>query len=158
MIRAGLIMFLFTAAIWPAALSAAASPIDNIEAPETIILGSLRGRYQQVTFDHALHDDYASCVECHHHVTGKPPSNPACIACHRQGTTSGQVGCRSCHFENQLTTDSHVLQDSTTRYHIDIPGLVGAYHLRCVNCHLAITAGPSGCLGCHKKRENGSTP
>ncbi len=158
MIRPGLMLFLGTAAICSAAVFAAASPVNKREIPETIILGSLKGSYQEVTFNHALHDGYASCVECHHHVTGSPPSNPACIACHRQGTSTSPVGCRSCHLENRFAADSRALQEPAKLYHIDIPGLIGAYHLRCVNCHLAITAGPSSCLGCHQKPENKPSP
>ncbi len=126
--------------------------------PRTATLDSLVHQYQEVRFNHELHDSYASCVECHHHVTGRAPSNPACTSCHRRGITVPSVECKSCHAQDRFSGAYLTRQNTETRYHIDIPGLTGAYHLRCINCHQAITAGPTGCLDCHVKAEPSTSP
>jgi len=152
MTRTGFLLFCVIAAILLTSSATAASPSGAIiRPPDLAILGSLAAKYQQVTFDHELHDGYASCVECHHHVTGEAPSNPACTSCHRNGITVSSVDCKSCHLKERFSGAYLARQNTETRYHIDIPGLVGAYHLRCINCHQAITAGPTGCLECHHK-------
>lgn len=130
-------------------LCRAAPPIHAAEAPDTIVLDHLSRIYEEVVFDHEMHDGYAACVECHHHLTGAPPSNPACTACHKQGTTGSPVGCRDCHPARRTVGQPEDNKRVAIHHHIDIPGLSGAYHLRCVRCHLSITAGPTGCQGCH---------
>lgn len=126
--------------------------------PETIVIDQLSGRYGKVFFDHGLHDSYAACSVCHHHVAGSPPSNPACTPCHRQGKAGRPGSCKSCHPASRAASLSAAAEEPSRRYHIDIPGLSGAYHLRCVNCHLAITAGPTGCLGCHNLNGEPGSP
>ncbi len=121
----------------------------NTDIPEIIVIDQMSSRYGNVFFDHGLHDSYAACTECHHHVAGIPPSNPDCTPCHRQAAAGRPLSCKSCHPASRTADQSAAAEKPPRRYHIDIPGLSGAYHLRCVNCHLAITAGPTGCLGCH---------
>lgn len=135
-------------------------PLFSAPAPPagTVVLDELANLYQEVEFDHALHDSYASCVECHHHLTGEPSSNPACVSCHREGTTARPLGCRACHPANRYADAAQPLQVREAGYHIDTPGLIGAYHLRCVNCHLSITAGPTGCAGCHSPKSDALQP
>lgn len=136
-------------ALFTLLLCGAAPPAWTAEPPGMIVLDQLSRIYEGVAFDHEMHNDYAACVECHHHLTGTPPSNPACAACHRQGTTETAVGCRNCHLKRQPAEHREDNKQAVERHHIDIPGLSGAYHLRCVRCHLSITAGPTGCQGCH---------
>ena len=130
------------------------SAADLKQPPDTLTLSSLARKYEAVSFDHELHDSYASCVECHHHVAGKPPSNPACVSCHRQGITAGSVACKTCHPADRFSESYLNDQNTTKRYHIDTPGLLGAYHLRCITCHEVIGTGPTECLGCHEKAKS----
>jgi hypothetical protein len=139
-----LAFILFALLLWRAAPSAYATA-----PPDLIVLNHLSRIYEEVTFDHEMHNGYAACVECHHHLTGSPPSNPTCSACHRQGITGTAVGCRDCHSGRRPVEQPEDRKQVVERYHIDIPGLSGAYHLRCLRCHLSITAGPTGCQGCH---------
>ncbi len=120
-----------------------------------IVLDHLSRTYAEVIFDHEMHNGYAACVECHHHLTGSAPSNPACTACHRLGTTGTAVGCRDCHPGSSLAAQPEVERQVAKRYHIDIPRLNGAYHLSCVRCHLSLTAGPTGCQDCHIMKKEG---
>jgi len=127
----------------------ATAAIGAAEPPDMVVLDQLSAIFKEVIFDHEMHNGYAACVECHHHLTGSPPSNPACTPCHRQGTVSKTVGCWSCHRETQVSEQTQQKSQNVQHYHIDVPGLKGAYHLRCVRCHLSITAGPTGCQDCH---------
>ncbi|MBT8328345.1 MAG: cytochrome c family protein [Desulfofustis sp.] len=130
----------------------------NRKVPEMVVLDSLSNLYEGVSFDHALHDSYASCVECHHHVAGQPSADPACSSCHRSGTVDIVVDCKSCHLTDPFYGDLLSAKRNLSRYHIDMTGLIGAYHLNCLGCHLALTAGPTGCLDCHQRKRNDSLP
>jgi hypothetical protein len=125
--------------------------------PHLVVLDSLSTLYGGVSFDHALHDSYAACVECHHHVAGQPSVDPACSSCHRSATFGGAVDCKSCHEHDRFSGDSMSARSRLSRYHIDTTGLIGAYHLNCLGCHLSLTAGPTGCLDCHQRQENNSS-
>jgi hypothetical protein len=79
--------------------------------PNVVILDALSRDYLPVPFDHDGHARMAAmgsgCATCHHHTpTGERP--PACAACH-DPTVEG--------------TDPRK------------PGLKGAYHQQCLNCH-----------------------
>ena len=126
--------------------------------PEMVVLDSLSNLYEGVSFDHALHDSYASCVECHHHVAGRPSADPSCRSCHRSGSVGSAVDCKSCHLTDRFSAELLSANRNPSRYHIDIIGLVGAYHLNCLGCHLSLTAGPTGCLDCHQSNGNDSLP
>ena len=91
--------------------------------PETFTLGSLEKSYQPVEFSHAMHAEMAEgCASCHHH-------SPA-----------GQTpGCGECHGE------------PFDPQNLNMPGLKGAYHLQCMNCHRE-TGAPMGCMDCHAKK------
>ena len=115
-----------------------------------ITIDRLSSRFAPVLFDHELHDGYAACVECHHHTLGEPPSDLACAACHRTGVTLRSTACVQCHPSDRFGKETGE-QDSGGRYHIDTPGLVGAYHLNCIGCHEVIGTGPTDCEGCHEK-------
>lgn len=122
------------------------------EAPAGVIeIGTIAKMYGPVSFDHPLHDGYASCVECHHHLTGEAPSNPTCIACHRIGVVADKLSCGSCHAIERFSTPYLEQQNLTQRYHIDTPGLKGAYHLNCIRCHETVGTGPLACLDCHAR-------
>jgi hypothetical protein len=124
----------------------------NRAVPEVVVLDSLSNLYKGVSFDHALHESYASCVECHHHVAGRPSANPSCSSCHRFGAAIGVVDCKSCHLADRFSSELLSVKRNQSRYHIDIIGLAGAYHLNCLGCHLSLTAGPTGCLDCHQRK------
>jgi len=117
--------------------------------PATLSLGQLADLFAPVNFDHQLHVDYASCSECHHHTTGCLPTRSSCAMCHRTSEKAVSVACRNCHFTAQDNPARSTALASGDRYHIDIPGLKGAYHLLCIDCHDTIGTGPLGCNECH---------
>jgi len=114
-----------------------------------ITISVISNLYQPVSFNHQLHRDYAACSECHHHTTGCLPSRPYCAACHTTGATVDSVACHSCHPAKKNGKQLTDQQQHEQVYHIDIPGLIGAYHLLCIDCHEGIGTGPVDCGGCH---------
>lgn len=98
--------------------------------PDSMLLDVLKGDYEPVPFSHKAHADMAGmalgCATCHHHSEpGAPP--PACIDCHDPKVEG---------------TDPRM------------PGLKGAYHQQCLNCHRE-WMDESACTICHLPR--GST-
>lgn len=122
-----------------------------VQPPREVRIDILEDRYGPVLFDHELHDGYASCVECHHHVAGAPPSDPLCLPCHKEGRDLAEIGCRRCHAVDRYAAGQTGKTGRTMVYHDDTPGLIGAYHLNCISCHTVIGTGPTGCEGCHEK-------
>ena len=128
-------------------LVSAAPGMDSEDAPDDVILDKLSS--SPIPFDHQMHVSYASCVECHHHTTGELPSDPICASCHRSAEEADSVSCEECHPIDRYSPAFLEDLNTTTRYHIDIPGLKGAYHLNCIHCHEAIGTGPTACQDCH---------
>ena len=98
-------------------------------APETLVLGSLVEIYGPVDFAHQAHAGYAGeeCSRCHHHQKAEEPFRP----------------CNSCHQRRLFQA-----ADQLNR-----PGVVGAYHRQCINCHVEMGSGPTGCTDCHQPRD-----
>ena len=125
--------------------------------PDQVTIKRLSTFYEPVEFDHQLHVDYASCVECHHHTTGVVPSNPLCLGCHDGKTRTNDISCSNCHAADPFFTEKDRPYQPKTKFHIDIPGLKAAYHLSCLNCHTAIGAGPTECADCHELTDSGQS-
>lgn len=97
------------------------------QGPDMAILYHLVKRYEPVVFSHSNHVEYEeNCEVCHHHSSDVERFPP----------------CRECH---GLPSD-----------HLRKPGLLGAYHRQCMNCHRELESGPLGCEECHAKREGGA--
>lgn len=98
--------------------------------PLTVILGELTNRYLPVPFDHAGHASMANmtrgCVVCHHH-TPQGQEHPSCKTCHALEPGIGDI---------------------------HMPGLKGAYHRQCMNCHVE-WSGDTHCGICHQPRTGG---
>ncbi len=79
--------------------------------PDLVLLDQLEDRYLPVPFDHEGHAEMAEmtrgCATCHHY-TPEGTEHPACKTCHE--VASARVDIRK-------------------------PGLKGAYHRQCLNCH-----------------------
>ncbi len=93
--------------------------------PDVVILDRIEGPYLPVPFDHRGHATMAEmgrgCVTCHHYTPEGQP-HPSCIACHDPSTEG---------------TDIHK------------PGLKGAYHQQCLNCHRD-WIDETKCFVCHR--------
>jgi len=130
--------------------AATAAPV-----PETITLSSLAELYEPVLFDHVMHTDVAECAVCHHQTTGQAESGSRCVRCHAGNETNAPVACRACHEAEPFSAEAlRVKEADSERYHVDKPGLKGAYHLNCLGCHEQM-GGPSGCQDCHARTPAG---
>lgn len=98
--------------------------------PKIVVLDDLQELYVPVRFDHERHAAMAGmnggCASCHHYT---PPSFP-------------HPACRECH--------------SAAVKHEDLaqPGLKGAYHRQCLECHVEWDS-QTKCEICHAKAKDG---
>lgn len=130
-----------------------AAALEAEDAPESVEISDLSDLYEPVSFDHAMHLDVADCAACHHHTTGQPPAEEGCLRCHANSEESDSISCSECHTAKRFYPEDLKERDADV-YHIDKPGLKGAYHLNCVGCHRE-NDGPIGCEDCHAMTAKG---
>jgi hypothetical protein len=106
---------------------AAAEEFAQKRGPDVVILDELAGVYLPVPFDHKGHSEMAemtkSCKTCHHY-TAEGHQHPA---------------CKTCHSVDDAGTDIYK------------PGLKGAYHRQCLNCHRD-WIDETACGICHRRK------
>ncbi len=126
------------------------------DAPDEVELGVLSELYEPVVFDHAGHEDLAdSCGQCHHHTVGTAPESEKCATCHDAGDPGPSVACVDCHVTDPFTAETiEAAANSPDWYHVDKPGLKGAFHRACLGCHEE-TGAPAGCTDCHARTPAG---
>ena len=124
--------------------------------PDVVVLDRIVKFYDSVEFDHAGHLDLADgCASCHHHTTGSAPESESCATCHREGEPTATVQCADCHAADPFTAEYLAAQESGPQwFHVDKPGLKGAYHRSCLGCHQKV-GGPTGCQDCHSRTAAG---
>lgn len=134
--------------------------------PDVVVLRELVNLYEAVPFDHKSHARMAEmwdgCVTCHHRnpetsatmpatarsTNGYPaastqaattsPASPAILAFPLTQASSAQFpACKTC----------HPVQGQENSLHL--PGLKGAYHRQCLNCHRE-WSGANDCVKCHR--------
>ena len=107
-----------------AAVKETGAALKASDGPDASILYHLTDLYTPVKFAHKAHTGYAeNCTVCHHHHSEIEKTPP----------------CRECHGQPFKTLAK--------------PGLKGAYHRQCMNCHRESGSGPLGCEECHEKRK-----
>ncbi|WP_051309281.1 cytochrome c3 family protein [Desulfogranum japonicum] len=124
------------------------------DAPESVEIDSLSELYEPVQFDHAMHLDIAECQDCHHHTTGQKPNDDNCLRCHENSGEADSISCADCHAADRFSPQDLAAREGGRIYHIDKPGLKGAYHLNCISCHEENGA-PTGCQDCHAMTDKG---
>ncbi len=99
------------------------------EGPEVVVLNQLEDLFKPVIFAHRLHAQMAQMGE-------------GCEICHHYAPSGHIPPCRECHGGPLNPVD------------IRQPGLKGAYHRQCMNCHREWSHG-TACAVCHAKKEPG---
>ncbi|MCG3136543.1 MAG: hypothetical protein HJJLKODD_00377 [Phycisphaerae bacterium] len=103
-------------------------PSHDELGPDVVILDEIQNAFAPVPFDHKNHARMAEmtlgCASCHHH-TPQDEQHPACKTCHDR---------------------------SDREVSIDKPGLRGAYHQQCLNCHRD-WINERDCSMCHRQTE-----
>jgi RNase P subunit RPR2 len=126
--------------------------LEQLDAPETVTIDAISKLYGPVEFKR--HSQLARCKDCHHHTTGQQDMDPNCIRCHANSPEKMVVSCKDCHTKKMFYPEQVTATDNPNLYHIDKPGIKGAYHLNCIPCHVKKNA-PSGCEGCHAMTDAG---
>lgn len=119
--------------------------------------------YGAVLFTHRRHDASTGghCAVCHHRQAmedGDRTGVEFYIVHQAMGTTI-EGSCQACHVDLrekrfQKCSDCHRLADEPDDR--SRPGLLGAFHVNCIGCHLgqpADKAAPTGCDDCHQPRK-----
>jgi hypothetical protein len=122
-------------------------PVDVATIPETLTLDKLEKRYKPVIFPHrkivkALADKAAGSRMAGYFHEDK---NTLCLSCHHNApATATPVPCSRCHLA------------SDTNETLNRPGLSGAYHIQCMECHARMNIRqPESCTQCHQEKEQG---
>lgn len=130
----------------------------SADGPDTVELGSLAQYYEPVEFPHAMHVeliDENECAICHHHTLGTPVLDPICLRCHVSSGETDFVACRDCHPAKRFSAEYLAsLEEDINLYHVEKPGLQGAFHRNCMGCHEENDA-PTGCEDCHARTDEG---
>ncbi|MDW7772808.1 MAG: cytochrome c3 family protein [Desulfobulbaceae bacterium] len=126
--------------------------------PDTVELGSLAQYYEPVQFDHVMHVDMLgdnSCAYCHHHTVGTQLVNETCMRCHENGGETDSASCRDCHPATRFSAEYlGEIENNIYLFHVDKPGLKGAFHQKCMGCHTEMDAA-IGCEDCHVRTDSG---
>jgi hypothetical protein len=137
----------------------------KVPAPGLIQLNQLQNLYAEVQFDHEFHAEGYECAACHHtgSSTAGPNAAEKCMICHQPGQNQENRGpkigpCRNCHPSESPPSEDHLSRPNRAEnkilFHLDIPMLLGAYHLQCLGCHRDEGV-PSGCSDCHLLNQKG---
>lgn len=127
------------------------------DRPVSVQLSVMANLYEPVIFDHAMHVEIteSKCASCHHHTLSTPASDERCVRCHNDNRGADKVACGDCHVAERFAADYlRHLESSPLLFHVDKPGLRGAFHRKCLGCHTASGA-PTGCQDCHRRNDKG---
>ncbi|MFC2171411.1 tetrathionate reductase family octaheme c-type cytochrome [Acidobacteriota bacterium] len=109
---------------------------------ENSIVNKLTDEYKPVRFYHRAHAIIVqgTCTVCHHRVPGIEEDRVGVKICRKDMTFNRPNRCSQCH---GLPNES----DQRQR-----PGMKGALHRRCIDCHQREAEGPTECSSCHHPR------
>jgi hypothetical protein len=113
------------------------------EITEKIRIGKLSRKYEAVDFPHR---------KIVNKIAENMGDNKLALYFHAEkGTT-----CSGCHHNAPLTTQPSACDSCHTKTFNDKdmhkPGIVGAYHLQCMECHTTMQINKLGCTDCHKEK------
>ncbi len=132
--------------------------VSFAEGPETVTLDDMAQYYEPVEFDHVMHVDVLgeeSCATCHHHTVGTKLVDKNCLRCHAESSETEYVACRDCHVVKRFGAEYlAVVEKDIHLYHVDKPGLKGAFHQRCLGCHKEMEVA-ADCQVCHVRTDAG---
>jgi hypothetical protein len=97
--------------------------------PDKLILNKIKGGsdlYEAVEFSHKAHAQMSEM------------SAGTCVTCHHYNPPGRVLGCSECHV-SQLAQNADLSK----------PGLKGAYHRQCINCHKESGLAATRCEECH---------
>lgn len=130
----------------------------GIAQDDIVVLDDMAQYYEPVEFDHAMHVDSLgddNCAVCHHHSVGTPLVDENCKRCHANSKEPDSAACRDCHPIKRFSAEYlEEIEQNIDMYHTDKPGLKGAFHQRCLGCHVEMDV-PADCEVCHARTDAG---
>ncbi|MBD3266504.1 Ni/Fe-hydrogenase cytochrome b subunit, partial [bacterium] len=99
-------------------------------------------RYGTVRFMHKKHAQilFNDCSQCHHRQPTGEDDTQGFKTTRQTFQKLQPVACKTCH-------DLPLRQEAIPR-----PGLKGAFHQNCIDCHAERQAGPTSCQSCHQRK------
>ncbi len=126
-------------------VQAQAQLFDAKDIPETIIIKELSDKYEPVEFPHRqIVNKIADNIKdnklaSYFHLN----KGTLCQGCHHNSpATKKPTSCKSCHGKPFNKKD------------MNKPGIMGAYHIQCMECHTNMKIEKVGCTDCHKEKIN----
>ena len=116
---------------------------EQEDIPETIIIKEFSDKYEPVEFPHRqivnkIADNIKDNKLAAYFHTDK---GTLCQGCHHNAPPSKQpAGCKSCHGKPFNEKD------------MNKPGIMGAYHIQCMECHVNMKIDKVGCTDCHQEK------
>jgi hypothetical protein len=131
--------------------------MDASDAPESVTIDALSEYYEAVEFDHSMHVEATeqNCAKCHHHLISEPvKDSKPCAKCHKYTEDAESLSCAECHIVEPFSAEGLAKSREKQIFHRMKPGLKGAYHNLCLDCHKEAGAA-TDCVTCHARTENG---
>lgn len=117
---------------------------DAGDIPEKIVIGEFSDQYEPVDFPHAkiidtMIQDIADDKLASYFHSEK---GTLCQGCHHNSPASKKPSsCRTCHVK------------PFDEANMGRPGILGAYHIQCMECHNHMKIDKVGCTDCHKEKK-----
>ncbi len=118
---------------------------SNENIPEKILIKAFSDKYEPAEFPHRkivnkiVKDIKDNNLAIYFHAE----KGTVCQGCHHNSPASKKpTGCGSCHGKPFNEKDMHK------------PGIIGAYHIQCMECHTNMKIDKVGCTDCHKEKNN----
>ncbi len=114
------------------------------KVPERIVISKLEKNYQPVVFPHKKIVN-ALCGKINKNRMSQyfhHEKSTLCMGCHHNSpATANPTACSNCHSGTDKTKGGK-------------PGLLGAYHIQCMECHSEMKIRqPESCTACHKEKK-----
>jgi len=118
------------------------------DIPEKIVMDKFSKKYEPVEFPHrkivnSITEKIKDSKLANYFHAEK---ETVCSGCHHNIPVSEKLtGCSNCHPKTFNVKDMHK------------PGIIGAYHIQCMDCHATMGIEKVGCVECHKEKKDESS-
>lgn len=117
---------------------------SDLKIPERIVINKLEKNYQPVVFPHKKIVN-ALCNKINKNRMSQyfhHEKSTLCMGCHHNSpATANPTACSNCHNKTDKTMGRK-------------PGLLGAYHIQCMECHSEMgIRQPESCTACHQEKK-----
>ena len=114
------------------------------DIPEKLTIKKFAKKYEPVEFPHRkiVNKITENIADSKLATTFHAQKGTICSGCHHNAPPSKKTtGCGNCHAKTFNAKDMHK------------PGIIGAYHIQCMECHTTMKIKKNGCVDCHKEKK-----